>query len=291
MYSNTTFGVVHGGLSYEREKSLQYGKKVSKILEELGMNVVEMHLHPNGSWTVNGQVTNVEEAIKKTDKVWNCLVGVDGESGVVEELCQKCKVKLVGHTHIHSCLAGDKKNMQYALNNHKIKSPFGKVILKKDYSLEKLKETFSTVPFPAIIKPLSGSGAWGVKVASNFSEFEKAVEFLIAENKDVLVEKVITGTLVSCFVFEYENLLHTHIKVHGDENVSRDDFMKIRNDALYIHSVLAFPHHVEYQFILSPKGLYFIEANTHPSLVSDYIKDSFGNGAVSLKEYITSRVK
>ncbi len=291
-------GVVHGGVSSERDKSLHYGRHVTKILQDLGMDVLEMHLHPNGSWTVNGQVENVEEALKKTNKVWNCLVGVDGERGIVEKLCEKCKVKVLGHSLFHSNLSGDKKNIQLALAQHKIKSPYGKVLLKKNYNKETLKEIFSSVGVPAIVKPNVGSGMFGVAAVHNFPELEYAVEFLIGQGDDVLIEKVIPGIPVACFVFEHNNLLHTHIKVYEDAEhstpLSRDDLMMVRNEALYIHNVLAYNHHAEYDFIVSRKNgksaLTFIEVNTHPSLTAGYIKEAFSKGVVNLKEYINSKV-
>ncbi len=288
--SKKTIGVVHGGLSHERQKSLEYGKNISKILNNLGMNVLEMHLHPNGSWTIDGKVENVEDSLKKVDKVWNCLVGVDGERGIVEGLCEKCRVKMIGHSHLHSHLSANKKNIHLALAQHKIKSPHGKVILKKDYSKEKVLEVFSLVPVPAIVKPNTGSGMWGVVVVNNFTELEHAVEYLIENGEDVLVEKLIKGTPVSCFVFEHNNLLHTNIKVEGENNLSRDELMNIRNEALYIHNCLAFNHHAEYDFVSTPKGLVFLEVNTHPSLTSGYIGDVFKKGVVNLSEYVEKKV-
>lgn len=290
---NTKIGVVHGGVGNERDKSIKYGQQVSKIFKNLGMDVLEMHLHPNGSWTVDGRVENIEESIKKVDKVWNCLVGDDGEGGVVEHLCTKCKVKVVGHSPLHANLCHDKKNLSLALLQHKIKTPFGKVVYKKDFTTEKILEIFSTVGVPSVVKPNMGSGMWGVTAVNNFQELKESVEYLISKNQDVLVEKVVKGIPVSCFVFEHNNLLHTHIKVFvndGDYTLSNDDMMHIRNEALFIHNVLAFSHHAEYDFILSPKGLYFLETNSHPSLTTGYIQDVFKNGIVSLADYLQAKV-
>lgn len=291
MATKKKIAVIHGGMSHERQKSLTYGKHVSKILENLGMDVVEMHLHPNGSWTINGQVADVETALKKTDQVWNCLVGVDGERGIVEGLCEKCRVKLAGHTTLHASLSGDKKNLQLALSQHKIKTPYGKVLKSNEYSKEKLVEAFTTVGVPAIVKPNIGSSMWGVVLASNFPELEEAVENLVAKSEDVLVEKLVKGIPVSCFVFEHNGLVHTHIKVDDDAELSREQLLQIRNEALYIHSVLAYKHHAEYDFIVTPKNLVFLEVNTHPSLASGYIGDVFKKGVVSLQEYLSEKVR
>lgn len=295
MDANKTIGVVHGGTSHARAESLLYGKHISKVLSELGMEVLDLHLHPNGSWTVNGQTGDIQTSLKKVHAVWNCLVGVDGERGIMEKLCEDCKAKVIGHDVFHSRLVSDKKNLQYALAQHGIKTPYGKVIYTANYNKEKLKEVFASVGIPAVVKPVSGSGAWGVVVINNFGEMEYAVENLIAQNMDVLVEKLIPGIAVSCFVMEHKNLLHTNIKIHDDNaNISREDLIKIRNEALYIHNVMAFEHHVEYDFILSPQKdgtkLFFLEANTHPSLVHGYIKKSFASGVVGLKEYIQQKI-
>lgn len=294
MNNKKIIGVVHGGLSDEREKSLLYGKKVSKVLENLGLSVLSIHLHPNGSWTIDGQTGNVEESLKKVDAVWNCLVGVDGEKGLVESLCSKCGAKIIGHGELHTQLAGDKRNLKMAIGQHKIKVPFGRVITSKDYTKNKLLEIFGSVGIPAIVKPNVGSSAWGVTAVSTFTELESAVEHLLSLGLDVLVEKVVVGTPVSCFVFSHNNLLHTNVKVgneiHESKNIERSDLINLRNEALYIHNVLAVPHHAEYDFILTPKGVYFLEMNTHPSLVDGYIKESFTKGPVNLSEYIESLV-
>jgi D-alanine-D-alanine ligase-like ATP-grasp enzyme len=153
-----------------------------------------------------------------------------------------------------------------------------------------LKEVFSTVPLPAIVKPNNGSSMWGVIVVNNFAELKEAVEYLISQNQDVLVEKLVKGIPVSCFVFEHNNLLHTHIKIHSDDELSKDILTDIRNESLYIHNCLAYKHHAEYDFLVTPKGLVFLELNSHPSLTSGYIDEVFKKGIVKLKDYIASKI-
>jgi D-alanine-D-alanine ligase-like ATP-grasp enzyme len=128
-------------------------------------------------------------------------------------------------------------------------------------------------------------------LATNFQELEEAVENLVAKHEDVLIEKLIKGIPVSCFVFEYNGLLHTHIKVDDEETLTREQILQIRNESLYIHSALAYKHHAEYDFIVTPKGLVFLEINSHPSLSVGYIGDVFKKGVVSLKEYLSEKLK
>ena len=61
----------------------------------------------------------------------------------------------------------------------------------------------------------------------------------------------------------------------SEDGFNKENFLTVRNEALYIHNILGVNHHAEYDFILSTKGLFFLELNTHPSLAHGYIKDIF----------------
>ena len=284
---NKNILVVDGGTSESRDMSISYGKMMKKVLTELGMNVSQLHLHPNGSWTIDGEVKNVEESLRKTQKVWNCLVGIDGEKAIVESICEKCKVTNIGHSFLHTDLSADKKNLHYALAQHRIKVPYGKVIKVKDYSLEKVKEVFRSVGVPAIVKPLRGANVWGIVVVNNFPDLVLAVESLIDKNMDVLVEKLIIGKHVSCFVYQKNNLFYTSIR--SEEEIDKEALMEIRNTALFIHEILAYKHHMEYDFVVSPKGIYFLEGNTHTALNLEKVKTHFG-GMENFKDYVFEKL-
>jgi D-alanine-D-alanine ligase-like ATP-grasp enzyme len=147
---------------------------------------------------------------------------------------------------------------------------------------------------------LIGSGISFDLTINSLEELKKADEIyvesytnLISDDKDVLVQKLILGVPISCFVFEHGNLLHTNIKADDTAELTREDLITVRNDALYIHSVMAFSHHASYDFVMQIKNgkkqLYFLEANTHPSLMTDYIKESFGK-SVKIQDYVRSKI-
>lgn len=286
--------VVRGGVSHESDKSNTYGKQVLIALNELGYIAKDLYLHPNGSFTLDGYPIKIKDVFSSFEYVWNCLVGVDGESGLVEELCEKYKVKLLGHSKISVKMAGDKNNFLKAAKVHKLKTPYSHVVSQSENS-ENLKQSilkaFAVVGIPAVVKPKSGSGLHGVQIVNNYTEMESAILKLNEKGDDAVVEKLIKGIPVSIFVMEHGNLMHTNIHIYGDEKVSKDDLINIRNEALYLHNVLAFKHHVEYDFVFTNKGIYLIEANTHPSLSHYYIKDFFRDNVVSLKDYILDKIK
>jgi D-alanine-D-alanine ligase len=215
-----TIAVVHGGTSHERDKSILYGKTISKVFRDAGNNVVEIHLHPNGSWTKDGSLQSLENAINGIPLLWNALVGEDGEKGLVEKLCAKCKVKVLGHSQVHTDISGSKKTLKEVLKQHKIKTPYHKTLHRDNLSNENLKHAYQMVGIPMIVKPVSGSGNKNIFFANNFPEYKQAVDSLLSNGYDVLVEKPISGKHVSCFVFFHNNLLHAH--VYSEENLNKD---------------------------------------------------------------------
>lgn len=288
-------GVVHGGVMSGREKSVLNGRIISKVFRDAGNNVVEIHLHPNGSWTKDGKIENLENALVGMEHVWNALVGEDGENGLVEKLCHKCHVKVIGHKSLHTDLAANKKKLKDALKQHKIKVPYSKTLHQNKVNSEDLKHAYQMVGLPALVKPLAGSGGKNIHLINNFKEYTAAVESIFAAGQDVLVEKPIIGKHVSCFVFSHKGNLHAH--VYSEDQLDREEFLQVRNEALFIHNTLAFDHHVKYDFVLQDKKklekhgqLYFLEANTHPSLLHDEIDRIFKKGEVSLSEYLLGKI-
>ena len=295
-------GVINGGTSHEREKSVLYGKTISKIFRDAGNNVVEIHLHPNGSWTRDGKVENLENALVGLENVWNALVGEDGEHGLVEKLCHKCHVKILGHKSLHTDLAADKKKIKDVLNQHKIKSPYSKTLSPKNINSEELKFAFQMVGLPLLLKPINGIGGKNIFYVNNFAQYTNAVENIFQLGKEVLVEKPIEGKHISCFVFSHKGLLHCH--VYSDEKLERDEFLMLRNEALFIYNTLAFQHHIKLDFVLKNppnpplnKGgatsapiPYLIEVNTHPSLTHAEVGDIFKKGEISLSEYLLGKI-
>jgi D-alanine-D-alanine ligase-like ATP-grasp enzyme len=285
------FVVVRGGKSHEATRSSEYGSEVLKIFRDLNLNTRDMYMHPNGAYTLDNVPVVVDEVLPTFHFVWIALVGIDGESGHMQELCEKHGVKYVGHNTIHSHLVSDKKNLHKTLKQHGIKSPYSKTIKKDTASKEKIIETFQMVGLPIIVKPLRGSGGLKVDIAGNYVSYEKLLEDIIKIDHDALVEKYIEGKHVSVLVCNVNDAYHTH--VYGlDENVEIDntEFIKARDEALYIHSILGFTDHVEYDFVLSPKNTYLIEANTHPSLTHGLIKKSFAQSAINFKDYVYNKI-
>jgi D-alanine-D-alanine ligase len=282
--------VLRGGVGKERQKSLEYGFSILNILKNFREHNVSLHdivLHPNGAWSLNGYLKNVDDVLNEVDIVWIALVGDEGEEGSISEILEKKNKKFIGHSSLSSKLSHHKKNLHEVIAQHNVKTPYSKVIEKKNFSLQDILENFKFVGVPSIVKPVSGSNMFMVDLITHYEDLLQHAEKIIYNGSDVLIEKYISGISVSVFIYEYENIVNTAIYVHNEKdwiNIKKEDLLNVRNEALKIHHTLGFTHHVEYDFIINKNGIYFIEANTYPTLTQDFLKNALDTKV--LQDYI-----
>lgn len=62
----------------------------------------------------------------------------------------------------------------------------------------------SNIPFPCVVKPVTGNGKKGVSFARNMTEFGNAVEYALREKERILVEEYIEGIEISVESISYE---------------------------------------------------------------------------------------
>jgi D-alanine-D-alanine ligase-like ATP-grasp enzyme len=287
--------VVRGGTGQARQKSLEYGSSILNILNkfrEHHINVSDIVIHPNGAWSMNGYINDISEILKNIDHAWIAIVGDEGESGHISEILEKNNVRIIGHSSASSRISHKKKELHNIVNQHSIKTPYNRLVQKKDFDLQNVLENFKFVGVPSIVKPDSSSGLFMTDLVLHYEHLLNHAEKIINNNYDILIEKHISGISVSVFVYEFENVLQTSIYLHSEDDwksLKKEDLINVRNEALKIHHSLDFKHHVEYDFIINKNGIYFIEANTYPSLVHDYLKNAINE--TTLMNYVFYNIR
>ena len=220
--------------------------------------------------------------------MWIALVGTDGEQNIISSLCEKYNVKYSGSSSLQSILASDKHNLKQAVRQHGIKTPysyFAKNNSKKNDNKNAKDEAlkiFGLVGIPVIIKPNNGSDSQHIDVATNYAEIEACIKKLFDLGIDAIAEKHVKGLPISVFVYSLGDVLHTNIISSEDFEYDKNE---IRNEALYIHHILGFSDHAEYDFVVNEKGINLLEVNTHPHLL-DHKYSKIWNGKNSLEKYI-----
>ena len=122
--------VVLGGLSGEREVSLDSGRACVKALKKKGYKV--------STFDPKKKPLNLIDKTK-VDVIFNALHGKEGEDGVAQSYFEYLKIPYTHSGVISSYNAMDKVISKQIFKINKIKSPKYFVLEKKDFNASKLK--------------------------------------------------------------------------------------------------------------------------------------------------------
>src|SRR5262245_53696522 len=110
-----------GGLSAEREVSLNTGAGVLAALLERGHDAVRI------DWAEGTSLPQLL-ADAGADVVWNALHGTYGEDGAVQGLCACMQIKCTGSGILASALAMDKIASKRIFESHGVPTPRWRVL-------------------------------------------------------------------------------------------------------------------------------------------------------------------
>ena len=211
--------VLAGGISTERDVSLNTGKNVLKALKGKGINARLLDLflgHEkdidnffnidndiDNDYVINESIPKLSEIIskrnnsdelfgpnvlnicKKADMVFIALHGKDGENGKVQATFDLLGIKYTGTGYLGSAISMNKYVTKQLLVLNNIKTPkYG--YYRKGQVMPKFKE-------PVVIKPTSGGSSVGVSLCFNEEEYNKAIELAFSFEDELLIEEYIKG--------------------------------------------------------------------------------------------------
>lgn len=143
--------------------------------------------------------------LQQTDVVFSLLHGKNGEDGVMQGMLEFLGVAYIGSDVRSSAITMDKICTKRMLQSQGIKvTPFVG-FLESDYMLRKnhiLDEISQKLVFPLFVKPSSFGSSIGVAKVRNNSDLQKAIESIIAIDKQVLVEKAIDAKEVEVAILQ-----------------------------------------------------------------------------------------
>lgn len=289
-------GVVRGGPSSEYEVSLKTG---GEVLRHLPANYegIDVLLDKEGNWHLGGFPKKSAEVFDSVDVVFNAMHGEFGEDGGAQQLFNSFNVPYTGSQAFASALAM-KKHLAYdAFSRLGIKMPKGKIFsgddflgINAEYCAEKV---FKVMAPPWVVKPSSSGSSVGVSICFSFSDLVEGIENAHKHSEFVLVEEFIKGKEATCGVIDgYRGKKHYALPVveivpPGDrffdyeakydgstQEICPSSFdssikRKIEEIAVLAHEGLGCRHYSRADFIVSPRGIYFLELNTLPGLTSE----------------------
>ncbi len=263
--------VIYGGLSAERDVSIKTGEAVLKSCLENGYNASAI--------MINDKNDEVFNSLKEFDIVFNALHGTFGEDGSVQRMLEDNGILFTGSGSDASKTCMDKIQCKNILRSNNYYTPDW-------FELSNYQEIPKSF-FPCIVKPNAQGSTFGLSLVNKKGDLNKAVSNSLKFDKDVLIEKYISGREITVGILDGEALpvveiLPSHeiydykckytpgmTKYICPANLGTDLKNRIMLDSLKIFELLNCSGYGRVDYIIDNKNnYYFLEINTLPGMTN-----------------------
>jgi len=205
--------VLMGGVSSEREVSLESGRMVLRALDALSYVSHGVIIEKNGKWRfppsrvlyqTGGAIEKIKSGIR-ADAVFIALHGEYGEDGTIQGLLEFSGIPYTGSGVLASALAMDKIRSARLFASHGISVPYA-IAVSRNFWHENASAVAcrvrTRIGFPCVVKPSRCGSSVGVAIVRTRRELISALRRAFAHDGTVLLQKYIAGMEVTCGVLE-----------------------------------------------------------------------------------------
>jgi len=165
--------VLMGGPGSEREVSLATGRGVAKALRSLGAEVIEIDVR-NEDFQLPNDV----------DLAFITIHGTFGEDGQIQKILERRGTAYTGEGVTTSEIAFDKIRTKERFLEHGVTTPPWEVIHAGERP---------TIPLPIVVKTPRQGSTVGVVIVKNENELESAINEASKYDRELLIEKFVSG--------------------------------------------------------------------------------------------------
>lgn len=294
----TVVGVLRGGPSREHEVSLASGHAIIANLPKDRFTVRDIYIDKQGAWHERGRPITPDRALNSVDVVVIGLHGEYGEDGEVQKVLERHGVPYTGSDSFTSFIAMHKVMSKEKAKEAGLLTPEYRYIepSTSNAAMEQmLRDVVRMFPQPVVVKPARWGSSVGVTLTTGYAPLHTAVTGLLREGAGgVLIEEYVKGTEATAGVVEglrgealyalppieiipppTDSLWSYDSKYSGTtKEIVPGRFSKQINDELarqarVMHSALELRHYSRSDFIITPKGIYYLETNSLPGLTTE----------------------
>ena len=279
-------GVLMGGLSSEREVSLATGNAILKALQEKGYNAIAIDVS-----------RDVAEVIRKSgvEIAFNGLHGKYGEDGAIQGLLEISGIPCTGSGILASAVGMNKILSKLVFKAHGLL--VGPYLVVPAEKREQVSEALSIMAFPLVVKPSSEGSSVGVSLVNTRDELAPAADLAFKYDREILIEKYITGREVQVGIlgdralgaieivpknvfYDYEAKYKEGMSEHFfPARVSADVYQRVLQKGLDAHRALGCRGYSRVDFIIDDTGSpYVLEVNTLPGMTATSLLPDIARG-------------
>ena len=273
--------ILYGGISSEREVSLNTGKSIYDAISD-DYDIV-MH-----DW--DGDYELMYDVVKKIDLVFIALHGGDGENGTIQKYLESKNIRFTGSSSSASKKAMDKNISKLLCVEYDIPTPNWVMLDNKsnvDGSSSIIDTYLDGFDFKngVVVKPNSEGSSIGISILKNVTneELECVVKKVHSISSSAMLETFIDGRELTVSVLDGKTLPIVEIVPKGDYYDYKSKYTKFQSNyivpaninkktqellseySLKIHKLIGCGVYSRVDFRLSNDGLvYFLEINTLP---------------------------
>jgi D-alanine-D-alanine ligase len=212
-------GVLMGGVSAERDVSLNTGRGVQRALVERGRDPIAI------DWNTREDLCMLLRR-ERIDTVWIALHGTLGEDGCVQGMLECLRIPYTGSGVAASALAMDKVLSKRLFDAAGIPTPPWRIAGKNPGS------EANEIGFPLVVKPAAEGSTVGITVVREARQMEEAVALARQFHGQTLLEKFIAGRELSVGILDDEVLGTVEIRAKGGFYDYQAKYMRGDNEYL-----------------------------------------------------------
>ena len=268
-------GVIMGGISSEREISLNSGKSIVENINKDKYEVVSI---------VIDKKEDIVNKVKGIDFALLALHGQFGEDGTVQAVLQTLGIPYSGCGPLSSGMCMDKDVTKAVLQAANIRTAQWINLTKNDeIDYKKIEE----LGYPVVVKPTHGGSSVATFVVKEEKEIAECVKEAFKWDSEVMIEKFIKGDEITCPVYGDKMLPVIAIKPKaeffdfaskyndgGAEEVvvelEKDLHEEVEKMALATYKALKCEVYSRVDMIVTKEGTpYILEVNTLPGMTKN----------------------
>jgi len=269
--------VLMGGISREREVSIQSGKCVAEALKKAGVNVVTVDIKPNAMDILDDETIDV---------FFIALHGTFGEDGQLQKILESKGLIYTGSDSKASRLAFDKWESKKRFTAAGVTMP-DSILFEPGKKNTDLEERIRQLGSRYVVKPLREGSTIGISIADDPKSAAEAAKKCAAQFGDCMIESFIKGREITVSVLGKEALpvieirprsgfYDYHAKYVDDKTEYLFDSLndpalvdKVQESAITCFNSLGCRGAARVDFIIGDDGKpYALEINTIPGMTS-----------------------